>query len=347
MLEVDGSFGEGGGQILRTSLSLSCLLGKPFRIYNIRRGRSRPGLMPAHITAVRAAAEVCGAEIEGASKGSPELVFRPGRVGSGDFSFDIGTAGSTSLVLQTLLPPLAFSGGASTVAVRGGTHVPFCPTFDYLSEVFVPLLRRIGLSLTAEIESYGFYPRGGGRVLVSVEPCPRVSPVDLTRRGGLLAIEGVSAVAGLPLSIARRQREAVLESLGDYKPEIDTKEVGAFGQGTYVFLKARYEGAICGFSSLGARGKRAEVVGEEAAAAFLAHHRSGSCLDPHMADQIVLYLALADGESRYTTSEVTGHLSTNLHVISKFMEVESQVAAPRGVSVRGRGTGQPGLPRNR
>ncbi len=340
MVEVDGSFGEGGGQILRTSLSLSCLLRKPFRIYNIRKGRSRPGLMPAHITAVRAAAEVSNAEVKGASKGSLDLVFRPGRIRSGDFRFDIGTAGSTSLVLQSLLPPLVFSEGASTIAIRGGTHVPFCPTFDYISGVFIPLMRRIGVSLTAEIQSYGFYPKGGGRIFVSVEPCRHVEPIDLTRRGELRALEGVSAVGGLPLSIALRQRESMLESLGGYHPEIETKEVDALGQGTYVFLKAHYESAICGFSSLGARGKRAEKVGEEAAAAFLEHHHSGASLDPHMADQIALYLALADGESCYTTSAITGHLSTNLHVISKFMEVESLVRAPREVSIRGRGTEQ-------
>ncbi|MEJ2313595.1 MAG: RNA 3'-terminal phosphate cyclase [Nitrospirota bacterium] len=337
MFEVDGSFGEGGGQILRTSLSLSCLLGKPFRIRNIRRGRSRPGLMPAHITAVRAAQEVSKAEVEGATKGSTELVFSPRRIRGGDFSFDIGTAGSTSLVLQTLLPPLAFSGRASKVAITGGTHVPFCPTFDYINEVFIPLLRRIGLSIAAEIESYGFYPRGGGKVIVSVEPCKRVSPLELTRRGELLSLEGVSAVGGLPLSIAQRQRDSALEGLRGYRAEVETRAVDTPGQGTYVFLKARYEGAVCGFSSLGARGKRAEKVGREAAAEFIAHHSSGACLDPHMADQIALYLALAEGESRYTTSALTGHLSTNLHVISKFMEVESRVTEPHEVSIRGRG----------
>lgn len=337
MVEIDGSFGEGGGQILRTSLSLSCLLGKPFRIYNIRRGRSRPGLMPQHITSVRAAAAISRASVRGDSKGSMELVFEPERVRPGDYSFDIGTAGSTSLVLQTLLPPLIFSGGNSTLTIKGGTHVPFCPSFHYVSEVFMPILSRLGIGLDAKIESYGFYPRGGGKISVRVWPCRKVSTADFTQRGALLGIRGISAVGNLPVSIARRQRDSAIRSLEGLKANVETAEVTGPGQGTFVFIKADFENSVCGFSALGARGKKAEKVGEEAAMEFLKHYRSGACLDPHMADQIALYLSLAEGKSEFTTSKITEHLRTNLHVIEKFMEVECGIVPPNEVYVTGRG----------
>lgn len=335
MVEIDGSFGEGGGQILRTSLSLSCLLGKPFRIYNIRKSRSRPGLMPAHITAVRAAASTSRAQVEGDSKGSLGIEFRPGRIRPGQYRFDIGTAGSTSLVLQTLLPPLIFSGDISNLVITGGTHVPFSPPFNYISEVFLPLLNRLGIEAAARIISYGFYPRGGGEISVTVRPCGKPSPLNSVDRGNLLRLSGISAVGNLPLSIAQRQRESLLGRLENMKAEIDTLEVNTPGQGTFVFLRAEYENSLCGFSALGERGKRAEKVGEEAADAFLGHHRSGASLDPHMADQIALYLSLAEGESVFTVSGITSHLRTNLHVISKFMGIISEVTPSGMVRIKG------------
>jgi len=337
MVEIDGSFGEGGGQILRTSLSLSSLLGKPFRIYNIRKGRQRPGLMPQHITSVRAAAEISRAEVRGDAKGSLELSFSPKDVRPGEYRFDIGTAGSTGLVLQTLLPPLVFSGGESTLTITGGTHVPFSPPFHYISEAFIPLLGRLGIEVEAQIEACGFYPRGGGEIRVSVKPCRKVRPIALTERGELLGLKGVSAVGNLPLSIAVRQRDALLGRIEGFAADVEAAEVKALGQGTFVFLRADYEGAICGFSSLGERGKRAEKVGEEAASEFLEHHRSRACLDPHMADQIAVYLALAGGESAFTTSRITEHLRTNLHVIEKFMEVKYDIALPYNVTIKGGG----------
>ncbi|MBM4137811.1 MAG: RNA 3'-phosphate cyclase, partial [Nitrospira sp.] len=212
MIEIDGSYGEGGGQILRTSLSLSCLLQKPIRIFNIRRGRKKPGLMPQHLTCVRAATLISNAEVKGDSEGSTELIFRPEEVKSGDYYFDIGTAGSTSLLLQSLLPPLIFSEGKSTIILKGGTHVPFSPPFQYLSDVFVPMLDKLGIKLSLRIESYGFYPKGGGKITVEIHPLSgRIFAKHLLflDRGKIKSLKGVSGVGNLPLTIAERQRGSV------------------------------------------------------------------------------------------------------------------------------------------
>ncbi|MDA8170061.1 MAG: RNA 3'-terminal phosphate cyclase [Nitrospiraceae bacterium] len=345
MIAIDGNYGEGGGQILRTSLALSCLKTVPLRIFNIRGGRKRPGLMPQHLASVRAAAAISGArKLAGAAQGSTGLVFEPGPVLPGkSYSFDIGTAGSTSLLFQTLLAPLAFAGGGATLELAGGTHVPMSPPFDYIRHVFLAQLERAGLRATAEIERYGFYPRGGGAVRYSVLPVKGLffPPGGCAERGKLLSIEGVSAVCGLPLSIALRQRDALLKAIPDHEADIRIEEVGknSAGKGTFVFLVARYENALAGFSALGERGKPAETVGEEAARAFLEHDSNPGCLEPHLADQMLLYFALSPGRPlTFTTSRITRHLLTNLYVISRFMEsfnfrVEGAEGAPGKVTL--------------
>jgi len=335
MLEIDGSFGEGGGQILRTSLSLSCLFEQPFKMSNIRKGRKRPGLMPQHVTCVKAAAEISDAEVSGDSVGSLELTFRPRKVRADDYSFDIGTAGSTSLVLQALLPALLFTRTTSTLTIRGGTHVPFSPTFNFISDVFLPTLCTLGMEVKTHIESYGFYPRGGGKVRFIISPCHGLKGANFTRRGELMRLEGVSAVGNLPISIAIRQKEALMSYLAEFETAMISAEVNTPGRGTFIFLKAQYGDTLAGFSALGERGKRAEQVGEEAAREFLDYHRSGKAIDHHMADQIVLYLALADGESNFSTTLITGHLKTNLHVIKSFMKVDYSISSPNDVKIKG------------
>lgn len=330
MIEIDGSHGEGGGQMLRTALSLSCITGRPFRIRNIRRNRNKPGLMRQHLVAVQAAARIAAAEVSGGELGSTELVFLPVRVSSGRYNFDIGTAGSAPLVLQTLIPPLLASGGASQVTVVGGTHVPFSPSWHYLEEVFGPTLERLGARIEFVIEACGFYPKGGGKVRCRIQPAPSLSPLMAQERGRLLYIKGSSAVGNLPRGIAERQAQAaracLQAELGKEVPiDIDVSEVTIFGQGTFIFLKAQYEHAVAGFTALGERGKPAERVGEEAARELLEHHASGMPVDPHLADQLVLYLAQAQGHSEYATSRITNHLETNLMVTGLFLEMESKL----------------------
>ncbi len=330
VVEIDGSYGEGGGQILRTSLSLSCLTGSPLHIYNIRRGRRKPGLMPQHLTVVRALEAVSSAETEGAGRGSTELYFTPGKVNPGAYTFDIGTAGSTTLLLQALIPPLLFQGEGSRVVLSGGTHVPYSPCFNYIAGVLLPFLKRIGISVRAGIEGYGFYPEGGGRIWAEIDPASETKAVVIREQGRPLSIRGVSAVSNLPLGIGERQERSVVETLGDLPVEIETVAVPSRGRGTFVFLRLETEKTLAGFSALGERGKRAEEVGREAATALLDFLRSGAAIDPHLADQLVLYLALSGEESFFTTSRITGHLTTNLHVVKVFTGVDYEVEGPAG-----------------
>jgi RNA 3'-terminal phosphate cyclase (ATP) len=338
MIEIDGSYGEGGGQILRTALSLSCLLKKPFRIFNIRKGRKKQGLMPQHLTSVRSAQLLSGAEVIGDQKGSTELLFSPKEVKGGDFFFDIGTAGSTSLVLQTLIPSLVFLRQKTTITLKGGTHTPFSPSFHYLVEVFTPFLKRMGIKIQLTIESYGFYPKGGGKVRADMFPVEEIKPLRIMERGKFLRLIGYSGVGNLPLSIAERQRNAMIEKIysqiKDLKCPVDMEllDVSTPGQGTFIFLLSESENSIAGFTSLGERGKRAEAVGEDVATEFLRYYSTDAALDSHISDQIVLYLSICKEESVFTTSCITQHLMTNLWVIGLFHKykysVEGEIGKP-------------------
>jgi RNA 3'-terminal phosphate cyclase (ATP) len=353
MIEIDGSFGEGGGQILRTALSLSCLFRKSFRIFNIRKSRRKPGLMPQHLTAVRAAQLIANAAVEGDTTGSTELTFVPKEIRGGELFFDIGTAGSTSLVLQTLIPALICLGEKTTVTLKGGTHVPFSPSYHYLKDIFTHFLREIGIHIDLTIESHGFYPKGGGKVRAEIFPAREIRPLRITDRGALLRLGGYSCVGNLPLSIAERQRNSLVEKIHSqkipsfikegkmvfekYPVDIELLHIPTPGQGTFVFLKSEFENSVAGFTSLGQRGRLAEAVGEDAALEFLHYYATGSALDPHMADQIILYLVLCGGESALTTSCITQHLITNLRVIGMFHDyrysVDGEPGSPGTVTI--------------
>lgn len=344
MIEIDGSLGEGGGQVLRTALSLSCLFQKPFRIFNIRKSRKKPGLMPQHLTCVRAAQLLSHATVNGDHTGSVELEFTPGSVQGGNFLFDIGTAGSTALVLQTLIPALAFAKEKSVVTLKGGTHVPFSPSYDYVKEVFLPFLERLGIRIDLSIESYGFYPKGGGKITAELMPSTAVKSLRAAERGRVLDLAGYSGVGNLPLSIAERQRNALMEKLQsgirglESLVHLELINATTPGQGTFVFLKAETEDSLAGFTSLGERGKRAELVGEEAAVDFLEYYGTNAALDPFLADQIVLYLSLSKEESVFTASRITEHLTTNLRVISLFhnfrYSVEGEIGKPGEIRIQ-------------
>jgi RNA 3'-terminal phosphate cyclase (ATP) len=336
ILKIDGSYGEGGGQILRTALALSCVFERPIEITNIRRSRKKPGLMPQHLTAVKAAATLSKAVVEGAELSSTILRFSPGHLTGGGYLFDVsekkGSAGSTSLVLQTILLPLSFAEHRSSVAVIGGTHVPWSPSFHYLKYVFFPALSRLGVKADLNIEKWGWYPIGEGKVTAAVNPQKEFLPLEIAERGKLLHITGISAVSNLPQDIAMRQRDQAHKMLSrkGIDAEIEIISAPSPGKGTFVFLLVQYENITVGFDSLGAVGKRAEEVADEACKAFLEYIDAGGALDPHLADQIIPYLALAKGPSTFTTSRITQHLLTNIWVVKQFVDVEIHVEGNEG-----------------
>lgn len=326
MLTIDGSHGEGGGQIIRTSLALSLITGKPFRIYNVRARREKPGLQRQHLTAVNAAAAIGDAQVEGAGVGSGAFTFTPGKVSPGDYSFPIGTAGSTSLVLQTILPPLMIAGAPSTLAFEGGTHNVHAPPYEFISKTFLPLVNRMGPRVSAELERYGFYPPGGGRFHVLVEPAgSALAPLHLLARGEIRARRARALVVKLPPLIGERELTVVREELGWNEEDGDELRVetttNALSPGNVLTLEIESEHLTEVFTGIGERGVRAEIVAERAAAEAHAYLETGAPVGEHLADQLLIPLALARGGS-YTTGQPSLHTTTNIEVIKMFLDVE-------------------------
>jgi len=332
MLEINGAMGEGGGQVLRSSLSLSIITGKPVRITNIRASRAKPGLQPQHLQAVLAAAAICGAQVSGAELHSQQLTFEPGEVHAGRYHFDIGTAGAASLVLHTVFLPLARAGGTSHLVIRGGTHVPFSPCYHYLERQWLPVLQDRGYRMRLASSQAGFYPTGGGEIQASVWQAETVEPLRLLERGKLVRIRGVSAVANLEDGIARRQKLQALRRLEPVcaNSKIETIQLASVGKGTLLLVQAEFEHTTCCYFGLGAIGKRAEAVADEAVDALLAFLAGPGTVDEHLADQLLLPLALASSPSQFRTAQVTRHLLTNAEVVQAFLPARVQVEGSEG-----------------
>lgn len=339
-LVIDGAHGEGGGQIVRTALTLSTITGRAVRLINIRANRRVPGLAAQHVTAVRAVAAVCGARVGGDAIGSTTLDFAPGHAPRpGAYAFDVsaaregGSAGSTSLVLQAVLLPLALADGPSHVRIQGGTHVAWSPPFDYLDRVWLAILRRMGLDASMTLDRSGWYPAGGGAITAAVAGRARLSPLSLVERGALRAVRGRALAANLPAHIAQRMADrahALLSALLDVPVAVEPQRLRATCPGAGLFLSAEYENVVAGFNALGRPGLPAEEVAENAAAALLAHDRTTAALDEHQADQILLPMALADGPSRYSTPRLTRHLQTNAWVIERFAQARAAFLEEEG-----------------
>jgi len=322
MLELDGSFGEGGGQILRTSLALSLLTGRAFHLRNVRAGRPKPGLQPQHLMSVRAAAAIGQAQTRGASRGSSDLVFEPGEVRAGNYRFDIGTAGATGLVLHTLYLPLALLGKTpSELTLIGGTHVSTSPCYHFLDTTWRRYLELCGLRVSLRMNRPGFYPRGGGEVQAFIQPCAHLHGVRLDKRGVVHA-SGFSAVAGLDASIARRQARRATFRLQQYGLTAQLREeTWEGGPGTVLAVELDTAPVPTLFFALGERGKPAERVADEAVEQVIAYFDAGDALvDAHSGDQLVLPLSLAEGPSEYRVAEVTRHLTTNIAIIRRFLD---------------------------
>ena len=321
MIIIDGSEGEGGGQVLRTALSLSLITGRPFRIEKIRANRSRPGVMRQHVTAVEAACAIGGAECEELAVGASELSFTPGRVTPGEHRFAVGTAGSTSLVLQTVLPALMLADAPSRLALEGGTHNIHAPPFDFIERVFLPLVRRMGPKAQARLVRYGFYPAGGGRIEVEVTPAARLEPLELLERGALERVEARALITGLPGEIAVRELNEVEKVLGWPEEARRIEQLPErVGPGNIVMLEARFENVTELVSGFGQLGVPAEVVAKKAAKRMRGYLESTAAAGPYLADQLLLPLALAGG-GRFTTVRPSLHSRTGADVIRRFLDI--------------------------
>ncbi|MGC1548420.1 MAG: RNA 3'-terminal phosphate cyclase [Rhodanobacter sp.] len=320
MIEIDGS--EGGGQLLRTALTLSMVTGTPFIMTGIRAKRSRPGLMRQHLTAVEAARQISDAAVTGAEPGSQILTFVPQAIRSGDFHFPIGTAGSTTLVLQTVLPALSRGSQASTIRLEGGTHNPLAPPADFLIDAFVPMLETMGLHAEIRLERHGFYPAGGGVIDVSIQPAQALNPLYLSGRGELRAISAKALVSGINASVAQRELKVVARRLSLPEAAMQIREIKpALGPGNALMIRVESEHVIETFTSFGERGVSAEQVAEYVCDDAQAYIKAGVAVGPYMADQLLLPMAMA-GKGSFTTTTPTAHSRTNAALIEKFLSVE-------------------------
>lgn len=320
MLEIDGSMGEGGGQVVRSALALSLLTGRPFRLFRIRAGRDPPGLGRQHVTAVRAAAAVGGIEVEGAGPGASEIAFRPGDLRPGEHRFEVGTAGSAVLVLQTVLPALLTAGATSTVVVEGGTHNPHAPPYEFLAESFLPPIRRMGPEVEVRLERPGFHPAGGGRIRAEVRPAATLRRLDLEARGAERGRRARAIVSALPRHIAERELSIVHALLGLRSDALEVVEVPdgeAAGPGNAVMVSLDFEAATGVFTGFGRRGVPAEAVAREACREAEAWLEAGVPVGPRLADQLLVPMAAAGG-GRFVTVEPTSHARTQAELIRRF-----------------------------
>lgn len=332
MLHIDGSYGEGGGQILRTSLSLAAITGQPIRIERIRAGRQKPGLAIQHLTAVRAAATICGAKVQGDAVGSTALEFIPSRpTHAGQYTFDVsqttgaGSAGSVTLILQTVLLPLVLANGDSVVILRGGTHLPWSPPYTYIEQVYLPTLRQMGVQASVQLHAWGWYPRGGGEVELRVtgrdggESSP-LGGLNLLERGALQQVRGLAVVTELPSHIPQRMamRAENLLQQANLKAQVQPVRSRGVGPGAGIVLTAEYDRTRAGFGALGELGVSSERVAEMATQELLDFHATGAPVDQHLADQLLLPAALASEVSQYRVAEISRHLTTNAWVIEQF-----------------------------
>lgn len=319
MIVLDGSEGEGGGQILRSALALSLITGQPFTIDNIRAGRARPGLLRQHLTAVQAAAQVGNAQSDGGFIGSSRISFAPTKVQGGAFSFSVGTAGSTTLVLQTVLPALIMAPGPSTIVLEGGTHNPSAPPFEFLADTYLPLLARMGPTVSAALERPGFYPAGGGRLRIEVQPVKELLPLTLLERGEVKRCHARVVVANLPRSIATRELATLTSRLGLSAADCVIEHcTDSAGPGNVVLVHMQAENVTEVFVGFGQKNVRAEAVADAAATAAQDYVDSRVPVGPHLADQLILLLALAKG-SCFRTSIPTKHSLSQLKTIERFL----------------------------
>ena len=336
MIRIDGSFGEGGGQILRYSAALAAATGKAVEVFNIRANRPNPGLRPQHLSSLRILKKMFGGEIEGLKIGSTQVVIRLKGPRAGSLTYDIGTAGSIPLVIQSLVPALVLSDSESEIILIGGTDVKWSPTIDYIKYVYGSLIHRFGPEIDVEIVRRGYYPAGGGKVILRVCPSGALESFDLIERGRVERVLVRSVVSRLPSHIVHRQVEAIVSSLSGSSidwlrdiMDVEKEVLGsdrAAGPGTSVLVVARHSGGLyCGGDSIGERGKSAEKVGREAFKKFLGWFVSEAVLDKYVGDMVIPFAALSIGKTVFTVPEYTGHMKSALYVVKEILDVEYHI----------------------
>jgi RNA 3'-terminal phosphate cyclase (ATP) len=326
MITIDGSLGEGGGQILRSSLALSLVTGEPFCIERIRSKREKPGLLRQHLTAVNAAAEISRAQVEGAEIGSGRLSFTPGMVAGGSYHWSIGTAGSTTLVLQTVLPALITATEKSEIVLEGGTHNQYAPPYEFLARAFIPIINRMGPKLESRLERHGFYPAGGGKFTIAIEPAQKLAKVDLPERGDIIRKEAVGVVSQLPRRIAETEIGILKSKLSWGDDCFSIQEVkNSRGPGNILTCLIESQCITEVFTGFGERGVPANRVATLLSDEVREYLSSGVPIGHHLADQLMIPLALA-GSGSFRTVPLTRHSTTNIEVIKKFLDVEITLA---------------------
>lgn len=322
MLEIDGCTGEGGGQLLRTSVALSALTGTPCTVTNIRANRPTPGLKPQHLMGLKAAAQICHAQTKGIRIGSETVEFTPGPITGGEYTIDIGTAGSITLILQVLVPICLHAHDTVILTITGGTDVKWSPTASFFQHVFCALLKKMNAHIELTVEKYGFYPKGGGNVKAVIHPWKNRKPLHLTERGQVkrIEVESISSSFLKKARVAERQSEAFTKAFPEHAVTVRNLYVDTLNPGSSFCAVAHCEYSVLGADSLGERRKPAEKVGNEAAIALKREIESDSVLDTHMADQIIPYLALTGG--KVTVSHVSEHTNSNIWVCQQFLDTD-------------------------
>jgi len=333
MIQIDGSIMEGGGQLLRMATSYSAILGKPITVYNIRAKRRDPGLKPQHLTTLRTAAEITKAETSGAELGSQEIIFNPAIIRGGDFSIDIGTAGSISLLLQCINPVLWYADKSSTLKIKGGTAVNWSPSIPFLQKIVYKAFHSMGVNTSINVKRHGFYPKGGGEITQTTQPLEILKPL-YPNKSIIKKIKGVSLCGALPEHVATRQANSAKKHLNILRPKNTVKPIVAkptpLSPGSFVVLWCEGSDIYLGADSLGARGKPSELVGKEAALKLITELRTGAQVDKYTADHLILPASLADGETVFRTSEITLHTLTAIKVAETFTDAEFKVSGRQG-----------------
>jgi len=343
MITIDGSIGEGGGQILRTSLALAAITGTPVRIEQIRARRPKPGLQRQHLVAVQAAARVCNGQLDGAELNSRMITFSPQAPCAGTYAFDIGSAGSTTLVLQTVLPILLCTDAFSTVNIRGGTHNSMAPPVEFLQESFLPVLHRLGISATVELERHGFYPAGGGAIRAIIQPWQVQTALNLQTRGKALGRHADVLLANLPAHVASREAQAIKHGLHWSHQDVDEREVPADGPGNAVIARLRHANITATFTAFGEVRKSAEQVAQDCVKQVRRYAEGTAPVCEHLADQLLLPLAIGSGGC-FRTVKPTEHTHTNAAIIGRFLGDAVTITADVDASVitvRGRSESRP------